>query len=237
MTGLLIAALASLFFGVLGLRLVGTKQKWQSVLLNFSGAYLFALLFGHLLPDIYRSEVSHVVPFLLGGFLFQLALDYWSKGIEHGHVHKYKSWGGIYVGLALHAYFEGVPLVDFNHHHHHHEFSLNTDYLMGIMVHKAPIAIFLASFLNMTQLKLAAKLALIVLFAAMMPLGALTMEGFLEAGINFDWVVRLNAFVAGMLVHVATVILYELDASHSIKIEKIAIVILGLVLGVLVHAS
>jgi hypothetical protein len=144
---------------------------------------------------------------------------------------------GIYLGLGLHAFFEGVPLVDFNHHHHHHEFSLNMDYLVGIMVHKAPIAIFLASFLNMTSLTQNAKLILIALFAAMMPLGALTMGGFLEAGINFDWVVRLNAFVAGMLVHVATVILYELDASHSIKTEKIAVVILGLIAGVLVHAS
>src|SRR3989304_4598152 len=61
----------------------GIKNK---LLLSFSGAYLLAISFLHLIPEIFKStEDNFIGIYILLGFFIQILLEYFSKGIEHGH--------------------------------------------------------------------------------------------------------------------------------------------------------
>ncbi len=61
---------------------------------------------------------------------------------------------GLMIGLCLHAFLEGMPLggVDAGHSHHGHEHSHGhgvEPLLLGIVLHKYPVAmVFLAMLLN-----------------------------------------------------------------------------------------
>ena len=64
------------------------KTKNINLLLTFSGAYLLAITTQHLLPEVFQNDNTRYLGlFILGGFLFQIILEYFSKGIEHGHYH------------------------------------------------------------------------------------------------------------------------------------------------------
>jgi len=55
--------------------------------LSFSGAYLFALSVLHLIPEVYSSPVHNIGLFILIGFFLQIIMEFFSEGIEHGHIH------------------------------------------------------------------------------------------------------------------------------------------------------
>ena len=92
------------------------NMTFSKLLLSFSGAYLFGLIFLHLLPEIYEDSSWDIGLYILLGFLLQLALDYVSKGIEHGHAHHHdnKFPLAIFIGLCLHSFFEGMPILHFD---------------------------------------------------------------------------------------------------------------------------
>ena len=57
------------------------------LLLAFSGSFLLSLTVMHLLPEVYESHNHDVGIFIMMGILFQIILEFFSKGAEHGHVH------------------------------------------------------------------------------------------------------------------------------------------------------
>ncbi|HEY0246588.1 MAG TPA: zinc/iron permease, partial [Mucilaginibacter sp.] len=71
--------------------------------------YLFGITVLHLIPDAYHENDNMVGVFILLGFLFQVFLEQFSDGIEHGHMHKpsanhYIFPLGIIVSLCVHAF-------------------------------------------------------------------------------------------------------------------------------------
>ena len=86
--GVLILVLAVLLGGgiVVGLERAN-KSTMIKLLLSLSGGFLLAISFIHLIPEIYIHSGEKVGYYILLGFLIQLFLEYFSKGIEHGHVH------------------------------------------------------------------------------------------------------------------------------------------------------
>ena len=65
------------------------KGRNIQLLLTFSGAYLLAISLLHLLPELFANNPTEKIGiFILGGFLIQIFLEYFSQGIEHGHFHK-----------------------------------------------------------------------------------------------------------------------------------------------------
>ena len=148
----------SLLFGAVisgGILAIFLKDKIQhslKILLSFSGAYLLAVCVLHLIPEVYASDADHIGIFILGGFVFQLLLEFFSDGIEHGHTHLHQSPQknfpiAIMISLCLHSFFEGMPLE--SELHNHHQLSEHSDHslLYGIVLHKLPIAIALTSML------------------------------------------------------------------------------------------
>ena len=93
---------------------VGPKQL--KLLLSFSGSYLFALTILHLIPDVYHNGDQSIGIFILIGFFLQICMEFFSEGIEHGHIHVHKHQTaafplGMMLGLCLHSFLEGMPLI------------------------------------------------------------------------------------------------------------------------------
>ena len=118
------------------------KGKNIQILLTFSGAYLLAVSVLHLLPELFQDNTSKYIGlYILGGFLIQIVLEYFSQGIEHGHFHKSNVIPfSVLISLCLHALLEGVPLGrDLNN-------PVQNALLTGIVLHKMPVAIVLMTF-------------------------------------------------------------------------------------------
>ena len=86
-----------------------------------------------------------------------MILEYFSGGIEHGHVHFHKGqslpWA-LFISLSVHSIIEGLPLGNeyagiVSEHHHVHE-----SLLWGIIFHQVPVSIALMTLLMNTKLSL-----------------------------------------------------------------------------------
>ena len=79
------------------------------LLLAFSGSFLLSLTVMHLLPDVYESPNNNIGLFIMAGILFQIILEFFSKGAEHGHVHGHDTIYHIpwllFISLCIHAFF------------------------------------------------------------------------------------------------------------------------------------
>ncbi len=207
----------------------GKSPKWLPYLVSFSGAYLFAVIVFHLLPEIYSGETEHAHhhasvkitgAFLLAGLLFQMLLEYFSHGVAHAHSHKdaHPLTAGAVSGLFLHAFTEGLPVHQLNDH----------AYLYGILVHKFPIAVVLTSFLLQSGLSATRSFIILFLFALMTPAGTYAGEKIPFLTENHIYV---SAFVTGILTHIGTVIIFESDTRHEIPLKKLIVMILAFILA------
>ena len=200
-----------------------------SFLLSFSGAYLLGICFLHLIPELFESGSESVSFYLLIGFFLQLILDYFSGGIEHGHTHvNIKKIGQfpylVFLSLGLHAFLESFPLTELNL-----EMESNS-YLLGLLLHKVPIAIILASLLLAYKLKNIQILIAIVIFSLMAPLGALIGSSFTS---DTEVYQQFLAVSIGIILHLSTTILLEVNEEHHISIKKLIPIILGVTLALL----
>jgi zinc transporter ZupT len=156
--------------------------------------------------------------FIALGILSQIVMEWFSKGAEHGHVHGAAKSGFpwlLFISLSLHALLEGIPLEQSHH------------YLIGIVIHKIPVAIILGSFLLRSDLSSGIVWVFMVLFAGMTPLG-----GLIGSGSSLSWAYPyLLALVIGVVLHVSTVILFESSEGHSFNLRKLAVIILGMALA------
>ena len=83
----IILFLAALLGGLAVFLFKKENTKNLKLVLSFSGAYLFAITILHLMPDVYESGNKYTGLFVLLGFSFQIILEQFSEGIEHGHIH------------------------------------------------------------------------------------------------------------------------------------------------------
>ncbi|MEQ8908002.1 MAG: ZIP family metal transporter [Vicingaceae bacterium] len=219
----------SLFMvSLLGGSLVFIKQDWKrftNMALAFSGAYLLGICLLHLIPELFESETAeaHLGAFILIGYLLQLVLDYFSGGIEHGHVHVNKSFLGrfpwlIMISLCVHALVEAFPLHELNN-----QVGISS-YLMGLLLHKVPISFILVSLLMGYKLPNYQILLATLLFAAMGPLGVSLGQ---QLGHSPEMFSRLLALSIGIILHLSTTILLESNEDHRIHWKKLIPVFVG----------
>jgi zinc transporter ZupT len=207
------------------------------LLIAFSGAYLLSITALHLLPEVFTGDDgAYFGSFVLVGFFIQVMLEYLSGGIEHGHTHTHRSAGlpvGLMIGLCLHAFLEGMPLGggDAGHSDSHGLEPL----LLGIVLHKYPVAmVFLAMLLN-SGLAKAKAFGLLAVFAAMAPLGTLLSGVEMVGQYNRESL----AIVIGIFLHVSTTILFESSEGHRFNAYKMIAIAAGLALsaaGLLLNA-
>src|SRR6186997_3193389 len=137
-----------LLSGLFALRLKSINALWLKLLLAFSGAYLFALCVLHLIPETYQTNSSRTGIFILAGFLLQLLLEFFSEGIEHGHVHIHQTHRHAFpfamiFSLSLHSFLEGMPLGEPGS-----GTVVQHSLLTGIILHHVPVAMALATMLT-----------------------------------------------------------------------------------------
>lgn len=220
--------LIPLFFGLIVLTRFKPSKTQVKILLAFSGAFLLGISFLHLLPEVFEHKSVDASYFILGGFFLQLLLEYFSQGIEHGHIHIHKSTSQfpymIFFSLCVHAFIEGMPVGA--HHHHHSDHSL----LYGVILHKIPIAITLSGLLLASGVKKISGAIALVVFSAMAPLGMLVSE----TSINPEYLTYVTAFVVGMLLHISTTILFESSEGHKFNSGKFITIVIGMLLAFVV---
>lgn len=227
--------LAVVLGGFIVVWLDALKQRTViKMLLAFSGGFLLAIAFIHFLPELYHSEESKVGVFVLLGFLIQLFLEYFSGGIEHGHVHHHAGkklpWM-LFISLSVHSIIEGIPLTHpMEMHHHHDEASSGYSLLWGIILHQIPVAIALMTLLKAAEVKMSKAWGILLLFGIMTPLGLL-IGLFWGSGINSEYMNYLLAIVIGMFLHISTTIIFETSENHKFNLMKLTSILFGVLLA------
>ena len=187
-----------------------------TLFLEFSGAFLLALIFFELIPKVYvEGNIRINALCILIGILLQVFLEFFSKGAEHGHMHWKLSKNRfpivLFLSLSLHALIEGVPL------------SSDGKMIYGILIHKIPVAFVLSVFLLNSRLQLSLSVLFMTLFALMTPLGSHLVD--LYPFTQFK--TQLMALAIGILLHISTVILFESAKDHVFDLKKLVVIVLG----------
>ena len=178
----------------------------------FGGAFLLGVCILSLLPEsinlIWPEDGEPKIdprPFfaILAGFLIQQVLEFLSAHAEHGHVEDRKADApvlGLMLGLCLHAFLEGMPLVDTDG-------CVNQGLLYGILIHNIPVALILVALLTVRRMGFWRLLGSLVLFGAMSPLGSLF--NFYVVQPNEEQQHMIIGLVIGVLLHVSSSILFD----------------------------
>lgn len=204
-----------------------TNQKNLKLLLSYSGGFLLAITVFHLLPEVFEHHENKepIGLWIMIGILLQSVLEYFSKGAEHGHVNLRKDRSIfpllLFISLGIHALLEGFPM--------HHTDGL----LLGIIIHKIPIAMILSTFLLQTQIKKWQVFLFLIVFAGLTPLGSFIAANFEAAQKVYK---EITALVIGIFLHVSTTILFESNEGHKFNITKFAVILLAIVTAYLVRA-
>lgn len=210
--------------GMLVFLFKGDNSKTLKLVLAFSGAYLFGITVLHLIPDAYHGSDNYVGVFILIGFLFQIVLEQFSEGIEHGHVHKPDHDHiafplGILISLCVHAFLEGMPIAEGN----------QNQLVYGIALHHIPAAFALATVLLSNGQSKGKTIFFIVLFAIMAPTGYFFSNELSSGDIGNlqKYYGRIMGIVIGIFLHISTTILFESSSDHKFTIRKMIAVVLG----------
>lgn len=222
----------SLFLSVIisGISVLYIKlnHKNLKLLLSFSGAFLFAISVLHLIPELYQAGGHSVGVYILIGFFLQILLEFFSEGIEHGHIHVHHNHEKAFpfammIGLSIHSFLEGMPLAA-----NLKTISAVNSLLVGIILHNIPIAIALMSMLLQSHIKRSTAVILLIIFALTAPLGTFTgnIIGSFSENVEgiFDAVMGV---VIGIFLHISTTILFEASENHRFNFIKFLTIIFG----------
>ncbi len=187
--------------------------KGMKLILAFSGAFLLSILLLEMLPQVYVEGDKITGLWILGGILFQILLEFLSKGVEHGHTHHHKQYFPwlILFSLCIHAFLEGMPL------------SQQPALLWGVSVHKIPIGLVVSVLLFRVDVSLYYKLLALTFFALMSPLGS-------YFSLSLDTLLvqkMIEPFVVGILFHISTTILFESSEGQKFNLRKFLSIHLG----------
>lgn len=240
--------------GIVALLEKSNKNTVIKLLLSLSGGFLLAISFIHLIPEIYIHSGEKVGYYILLGFLIQLFLEYFSKGIEHGHVHVH---GGkttipwtLFIALSVHSLIEGIPLeagfhldvLDVNsvdqvftghahtHNHNHRGAEGLRGLFLGVVLHKIPVAIALMTLLIASGFSKLKSWSVLFAFSLMAPIG-IALGHFGAAHFLLDMEMLL-AIVVGMFLHISTTIIFESSENHKFNFVKLLSLLIGVVLAI-----
>lgn len=198
------------------------NERWLRLLLSFSGAFLLGVAVLHMLPELYEQGGAAIGLWLLGGFLLQTVLEFFSHGIEHGHMHGHPEKAVplmMMASLCTHSFVEGLPFGDAR-------VSGDLPFLLGVLLHKAPMAIALAAVLWRSNTGGVRRWGILATFAAAAPLGILT-GTWLGAGTGTLVLQHALAVAIGMLLHISTTIIFESAPDHRFHLARFAAVMAG----------
>ena len=202
-------------------------------MLSFSGAFLFGVLILELMPEVFSVHNSLPGLFFILGFFLQTGMDYWTSGIEHGHMHVPKVPGrgfvvSLFIGLGIHAIMDGLPFAGVDVHGHRHE-----SVFMAILLHKLVEGFTIFIVLGMMNFSMKKSWWYIGFFSLITPLGMLVFDSIESLHEHFQYVL---AFAGGSLLHVSVTILFEAENvhHHGMPLRKLISILMGLALAILI---
>ncbi|MBC6409442.1 MAG: ZIP family metal transporter [Ekhidna sp.] len=227
---IIITLILSTISGGLAIYVFPSLRKNLRLPLIFAGSYLFAITIIHIIPELYSisHEPSRIGLFVLIGFFLQQFLEYFSSGVEHGHVHAHRavSTGGrcsIMVALIIHSLLEGTLLTHDSPFHEKHE---SHSLLIGIILHKMPAAFALMATMSALEKK---AIYLLILFGIASPIGFL-ISGYVP--VDKESLLIVFAIVCGSFLHISTTIFVEASPDHHFGLNKILISLAGAILAI-----
>jgi len=227
------------------------KRNNFKLLLVFAGSYLFSITVTHILPELYRQhqEVELIGLFVLAGFFLQQLLEYFTSGVEHGHIHTHDHHDHSHHGhshthhtvsaivllsaLCVHAFLEGSMLAQpvtagFG-------YDVNA-ILLGIALHRAPAAFALMTVLTSQLHSKRKALPHLIIFSLAAPVGLLISSYFVESQVLSETgLIYLYALVSGNFLHISTTIVFESSPEHRFNAKKLAVAIVGALVAVAVE--
>jgi zinc transporter ZupT len=251
---LLVLFLAPLLSGLVIFLVPKGKSASYKLLLVFAGSYLFAITVIHILPELYRNsmDLELIGLFVLLGFFIQQVLEYFTSGVEHGHLHgdhrhshdhnhlepphpheRPVSALVLLFALCIHAFLEGSmlaqplafgPVYDVN------------AILLGIALHRAPAAFALMTVLTFQLNSRTKALPHLIGFSLAAPVGLLLSSYLTEMEIlSATGLMYLYALVCGNFLHISTTIVFESSPEHRFNAKKLAVALTGALLAVAVE--
>ena len=230
----------ALLAGISAFFLPNMERFKYRLTLVFAGAYLFSVTIVHILPELFAhaSDPRMIGAFILVGFFMQQGLEYFTSGVEHGHVHlsdKGEHHGRmssfmILFAMCIHSFLEGSLLAHPSSIHAHHDANA---LLFGILMHKAPAAFALVSILKFKIKNKQKVIAYLLLFALASPMGLLLGDIMVGAEKLSESVFTvLFALVCGNFLHISTTIVFESSADHHFNLQKFFVALIGAIVAV-----
>ncbi|MFO7258478.1 MAG: ZIP family metal transporter [Bacteroidota bacterium] len=241
---LIVLFLAPLLAGLLIYLVPKGRNANYRLLLVFAGSYLFAITVSHILPELYlqHEEVGYTGIFVLAGFFLQQVLEYFTSGVEHGHLHGHHGHHDhdhhdhhhdhahhshtmsafvLLVALCIHAFLEGAmlaqPTVGSG------VYNVNA-VLLGIVLHRAPAAFALMTVLVFQLGSSRKALPYLVGFSLAAPLGLL-LSNYLSSSevLTRNGLMYLYALVCGSFLQISTTIVFESSPGHRFNAIKLLV--------------
>lgn len=249
---LLVLFLTPLLSGLAVYLVPSGRTKNFKLLLVFAGAYLFGITVVHILPELYinNHEVELIGLFVLAGFFLQQVLEYFTSGIEHGHIHTHDHPGDhhqhdghhhqqisafVLLGaLCVHAFLEGAMLVQ-------PVSGMDVQYdtnaiLLGIALHRAPAAFALMTVLSFQLHSINKAVPHLIFFSLAAPVGLLVSTYLIDIEIlSASGLTYVYALVCGNFLHISTTIVFESSPAHKFNGKKLSVAILGALVAVAVE--
>lgn len=229
-----------LFLGVFGggsLVLIFTFPRTPlKLMLAFTGSLLFSIAVLDLIPEVYQGLGKQAGIYIIIGFFFQIILEFFSHGIEHGHIHQHQGktfMSLVMFSLCIHSLLEGMAV---SYHPQGTGDMFNKGLYTGILLHHIPIAIALMTLLSESSTAKIKSLALLAIFALMPAVGMFLggHTGDLLSLPGGQYMLNITTgIVTGILLHISTTILFESSENHKFNIAKFVTVIFGALLALL----
>ena len=242
---LIVLFFTPLISGLLIYLLPKTKGTNFRLVLVFAGSYLFAITVIHILPELYRHQHGELIGlFVLAGFFLQQLLEYFSSGVEHGHIHttevhahdhSHQSISALVLlfALCIHAFLEGgmlaqpvnsAPIYDVN------------ATLLGIVLHRAPAAFALMTVLAHQLHSRNRALPHLIGFSFAAPAGLLLSTYLANHEIiSTAGLIYLYALVCGNFLHISTSFVFESSPGHRFNARKMAVAVMGALVAIAVE--
>lgn len=219
------------------------KSSNFKMLLVFAGSYLFAITVIHILPELYKQSLGLelIGLFVLIGFFLQQFLEYFTSGVEHGHIHtgEHAHQHGhhhsvsalvLLAALCLHAFLEGGMLVQ--------PLASGPVYdigaiLLGIALHRAPASFALMTVLAFQLHSRRKAIPYLIGFSVAAPIGLLISTYLAQEDlISATGLIYLYALVCGNFLHISTTIVFESSPNHKFNARKLAVAVFGALVAI-----
>ncbi|MCB9167748.1 MAG: ZIP family metal transporter [Flavobacteriales bacterium] len=201
---------------------------WSRSLLSFGGAFLLGVTVMHMLPELYAEGGAVIGMWLLGGFLLQVLLEFFSQGIEHGHQHLLpgKTLPLVtLIGLCVHAFVEAVPFAA-------PTIAMDIPFVLGVLLHKVPMALALAAVMDRSGVAPRRAWTYLLLFAVSAPVG-IAVGSAMGRSAAPEVLFYALALAIGMLLHISTTIIFESAPEHRFHRQRFVAVLVGIGLAFL----